>query len=110
MSPEIDWMLGALGVSLVLAFVRVGRGPSLADRVLALELLTVIGLSILALFSLKYEQPAFLDVAILLGLVGFISSVAFARVMETPRPPMDADAPGDEQDRPVPPVGRKEGP
>lgn len=106
MSPGIDWMLGALGVSLVLVFARVGRGPSLADRVLALDLLTVIGLSILALFSLKYEQPAFLDVAILLGLVGFISSVAFAWVMERRRPP----AAGGEPDRPAPAVDREEGP
>ena len=77
----IDGMLAAVGGSLVLVFLRLIRGRTLADRVVALDLLAVLGLSGLALFSLKYEQPAFLDVAILLGLVGFISSVAFARVM-----------------------------
>lgn len=81
MMSGIDGMLAVLGGSLVLVFLRLVRGRTLADRVVALDLLAVIGLAGLALFSLKYEQPAFLDVAILLGLVGFISSVAFAKSM-----------------------------
>jgi multicomponent Na+:H+ antiporter subunit F len=110
MSPSVDWMLGMLGVCLLLVLIRLARGSSLADRVLALDLLAIIGLSILALFSLKYGQPAFLDVAILLGLVGFISSVAFARAMEAPRRPGDADAPVGEPRRQTDHVHRKEGP
>ena len=61
---------------------RLVRGPSLADRAAALDLLSVLGISLLALLALKHGQPAFLDIAILLGLVGFLSSVAFARSME----------------------------
>jgi multicomponent Na+:H+ antiporter subunit F len=110
MSPGIDWMLGMLGVSLVLVFVRLARGSSLADRVVALDLLAVIGLSVLALFSLKYGQPAFLDVAILLGLVGFISAVAFARAMEAPRSRKDTDTPVGENHRLTDHADRKEGP
>lgn len=83
MIPGIDWMLGILGASLLLVLVRLGRGRSLGDRVLALDLLALIGLGMLALLSLKHRQPEFLDVAILLGLVGFIGSVAFSRAMET---------------------------
>ena len=103
MSHGVDWMLGVLGVSLLLVLVRLERGPSLADRVLALDLLALIGLSALALLAIKYEQPAFLDVAILLGLVGFISSVAFARAIEASRPAAD-------HDKPVGDVDHKEGP
>jgi multicomponent Na+:H+ antiporter subunit F len=87
MTIGVPWMLAVLGAGLALVLLRVIRGPSLADRVLGLDLLAVLGLSLLALFSLIYEQPAFLDVAILLGLVGFIGSVAFARAMEEPRTP-----------------------
>jgi multicomponent Na+:H+ antiporter subunit F len=110
MSPVVDWMLGILGVSLLLVLIRLGRGSSLADRVLALDLLSVIGLGVLALFSLKYGQPAFLDVAILLGLVGFISSVALARAMGAPRPPTDSGAPVGGHRPPTDQVDRKEGP
>jgi multicomponent Na+:H+ antiporter subunit F len=99
MNPVVDWMLGILGVSLLLVLVRLGRGPSLADRVLALDLLTLIGLSILALFSLEYAQPEFLDVAILLGLVGFIGSVAFSRALEASRGAKASDEAAGDVDR-----------
>lgn len=86
MTGVLEWMLAILGASLFLGLVRLVRGPGLADRVVALDLLAVLGVSLLALFALLYERPAFLDVAVLLGLVGFISSVALARAMDRPKP------------------------
>ena len=81
----VDIVAGVLALSLGLVLVRLLRGPSLADRVVALDLLAVLGVSLLALLGLRYQQPALLDVAILLGLVGFVGSVAFARIMESGR-------------------------
>jgi multicomponent Na+:H+ antiporter subunit F len=110
MNQGVDWLLGVLGVSLLLVLVRLGRGSSLADRVLALDLITVIGLSALAVFSLKYEEPAFLDVAILLGLVGFIGSVAFARAMELAQPPANRNPHVGESPRSGDPMQREKAP
>jgi multicomponent Na+:H+ antiporter subunit F len=71
-----------LCVSLFLAFVRLVRGPSLSDRVVALDLTAVLVVGFIAMYALSSNQPVFLDAAIVLALVAFLSTVAFARYLE----------------------------
>ena len=68
--------------AMVLAFVRLIRGPSLPDRVVALDLITVLAVAFSALFAIASGEAAFLDVAIALALVAFLATVAFARFAE----------------------------
>ena len=75
-------VLPALVASAALACVRVLRGPSLPDRVVALDLLGTIGIALVAAVAVVERQPAYLDVAIALGLTGFLGTVAFARYIE----------------------------
>ncbi len=75
--PVIILVLG-----LILAFVRLLRGPSLANRVIALDLMTTIGIGIIAAYSVLTNQPVFLDIAIVLALISFLSTVAFAYYLE----------------------------
>ena len=75
-------VLPLLCLAVVLAFVRLARGPSLADRVIAFDLLATLGIAILAAFAVATGQPAFLDVGLLLALVSFLGTVAFAHYME----------------------------
>lgn len=77
-----DLLLALLGVSALLAFVRLLRGPSLPDRVVALDLLAAIGVAIAALAAVVHRQPAFLDVALGVALISFVGTVAFARYLE----------------------------
>ncbi|WP_366654953.1 monovalent cation/H+ antiporter complex subunit F [Fodinicurvata sp. EGI_FJ10296] len=86
---ESPIVAGALVVSfilvlaaLALAVLRLIKGPTMADRVVALDLVTIISVGFMALFSLAAHQDAFLDVAITLALVGFLGTVAFARYAE----------------------------
>lgn len=65
-----------------LSFVRMARGPSIPDRVVALDLITVLAVAFSALYSIATDQPAFLDAAIALALVAFLATVAFARFAE----------------------------
>lgn len=74
--------LGALLLAIVLAFVRLVRGPSMPDRVVALDTIAFLTIGILAVFAVAAGQPAFLDAAITLALVGFLATVAFARYAE----------------------------
>ena len=69
-------------VSLLLALARLVRGPTLADRVVALDMIGVIAIALLAMYALATGQPAFVDVAIVVGLIGFLGTVAFARYVE----------------------------
>lgn len=66
-------------VAIVIVFIRVIRGPSLADRALALDLMLNIGIGLIALTAIRTAYYAYLDVAIALGLVGFLATTAFAR-------------------------------
>jgi multisubunit Na+/H+ antiporter MnhF subunit len=76
------------GVALLLAFARLVLGPTLADRVVALDLVTMIIVVILTLFGMAVDDGAYLDAAIALGLVAFLATVAFARYIERlPRTP-----------------------
>lgn len=78
----IELALLVLAVSLVLTFARLVRGPSLMDRVVALELIASLVAGIVAVFAIGTDDPALLDVAIALALVAFIAAVAFARYAE----------------------------
>jgi multicomponent Na+:H+ antiporter subunit F len=69
-------------VALLLAVVRLVRGPTLADRVVALDLVTMIIVVLLTLFAIAVDDSAYLDAAIALGLVAFLATVAFARYLE----------------------------
>lgn len=93
MIPEDGSILGlAVDISfilimaaMVLAFVRLARGPSLPDRVVALDLITMLAVAFCALFAIGSGQEAFLDVAIALALVAFLATIAFARFAERRR-------------------------
>jgi multicomponent Na+:H+ antiporter subunit F len=74
--------LALVSVALFLAALRLFRGPSLADRVVALELIASLMVGIIAVVSVVGEQPILIDVAITLALVGFLGAVSFARYME----------------------------
>jgi len=71
-----------LVVALMLAFVRLVRGPSLPDRVVALDLITLEVMGLISVFIVATNQPLFLDAAIVLAIISFVGTVAFARYLE----------------------------
>lgn len=78
---EVAAML-MMSAGLVLATFRLVRGPSLPDRVVALDLITMLGLGMLAVYSMSTERTAYLDVGIVLTLVTFIATISFAYFIE----------------------------
>lgn len=76
-AAELAMAIQLLAVALTL--VRLMRGPTLPDRVLALDLLSVLGIGIICALALYTGVLLYLDIAIALGLVGFLATVAFAR-------------------------------
>ncbi len=71
--------LGLLTVAFLLTIIRIVRGPTLPDRVLALDLLVAIGIAYIAVGAITTGYFLYLDIAISLGLIGFLATVAFAR-------------------------------
>ncbi|GAL33590.1 Na(+) H(+) antiporter subunit F [Vibrio maritimus] len=78
---SIQFAYVGLLVSLVLAFVRLAKGPTLADRVIALDLIAFITIGFIAIVTLDTQQKSLLDIAITLGLVAFLGTIAFARLI-----------------------------
>jgi multicomponent Na+:H+ antiporter subunit F len=74
--------LALLGASVLLVLVRLVRGPDLANRVVALDLLSVLGVGIAAAAAVVSGNAVYLDVALILALIAFVSTVAFARYAE----------------------------
>ena len=68
--------------SIAAAAVRVLRGPSLPDRVLALDMIGLLSVSFIAVVAVASHQAVLLDAAIALALVSFLGTVAFARFIE----------------------------
>ena len=77
-----DWLLPLVGslllASMSLILLRLWRGPNQADRAVAIDALTLLGVAALVLFSLWQSQRVLLDVAVLLALLSFIGSAAYA--------------------------------
>ena len=71
-----------IGLALFLAFFRLVRGPTLPDRVVALDLIGVLAVGMIAANAVATNQPILIDPAAVLALVGFLGTVAFARYLE----------------------------
>jgi multicomponent Na+:H+ antiporter subunit F len=74
--------LALVVLAMFLTFVRLVRGPTLPDRVVALDLMGVLAVGMIAAYAVATDQPVLLDPATVLALVGFLSTVAFARYLE----------------------------
>ncbi|MEG9327713.1 multisubunit sodium/proton antiporter, MrpF subunit [Salinimicrobium catena] len=71
-------ILPVLSVSILLVFVRFVKGPTISDRVVAVDLLVTSGIGIIAVYSILTHQPTFLDIALILALIGFLGTVAYS--------------------------------
>jgi multicomponent Na+:H+ antiporter subunit F len=72
----------ALILSIAMAIVRLVRGPTLPDRVVALDLIAFLAIGFIALYAIAAGKPAALDAALTLALIAFLGTVAFARYVE----------------------------
>jgi multicomponent Na+:H+ antiporter subunit F len=82
MSPILEWSSSAalymLVLSMALAFIRVARGPSLPDRIIALDLFASVVVGILCIHAIRSDEYVYLTAGIALALIAFIGTVALA--------------------------------
>lgn len=74
--------LNIFAVAMLLAMLRLLRGPSLADRVVALDLVAALAVGVIATYAILSDQPMLLRAAIVVALVIFVGTVAFAMYLE----------------------------
>lgn len=75
-------ILPVLVLAVFMTIFRLVRGPRMPDRVVALDLLSIIGIGILTVYAIGTDQRVFIDVATVLALIGFLGTVAFAYYLE----------------------------
>jgi multicomponent Na+:H+ antiporter subunit F len=71
-----------LGLAFVLSAVRVFRGPSAADRVIALDTAAMAGIGLAATIAILADQAELGDEVLVIALVSFLGTVAYARYVE----------------------------
>ena len=74
--------LAMLATAALMTLVRLMRGPTLSDRVVAMDLLGVIVLGLNVVGAGSTGQRGFLDAAVVIALIGFVGTVAYARYVE----------------------------
>ena len=82
--PEILLQVSMYFVAagIILATLRLIKGPSMADRVVALDTFTVISITLIVLLAYVSSRVIFLDVAMVYAILSFIGVVAIARFLE----------------------------
>lgn len=79
LDATITIVLALLAAGILLAVVRLLKGPTLPDRVVAIDLIATQAVAILAAAAIAFEEPALLQPALVLTLIAFVGTVAFAR-------------------------------
>ena len=74
--------LVTLGVALLVAFIRLVKGPTLPDRIVAMDLIGVLVVGLIVVLAGWSGVRATLDAAIVIALIGFLSTVAYATYVE----------------------------
>jgi multisubunit Na+/H+ antiporter MnhF subunit len=75
-------VLTVLGIAAALFAVRLVKGPTLADRVVALNGMLIVGMVLLAELAVETGRGTFLPVLVLLSVVGFLGTAMIARFLE----------------------------
>ncbi|MBC9250266.1 K+/H+ antiporter subunit F [Pseudomonas alcaligenes] len=77
----IPLCLAMLALALLLATARLIKGPSLPDRVLALDTLYINAIALIILYGIWKGTELFFEIALLIAVLGFVSTVAVAKYM-----------------------------
>lgn len=75
----LDFALACVSLAVLLAGVRLLRGPAVVDRVLAIDTLYVLAVALVILLGLRSGSDILFEAALLIALLGFVSTVALAR-------------------------------
>ena len=75
-------VLPILSLAIAIVFIRLVKGPTLADRVVSLDLMTTLGIAVIGIYAIVDDEPLYLDVAAIVALISFLGTIAFAYYLE----------------------------
>lgn len=71
--------IGAVALAQVLAMVRLMRGPTTGDRILALDTMVINAIALIILLGMHWGTQIYFESAMIFAMLGFVSTVAMAR-------------------------------
>lgn len=75
-------VFGLIGLGILFTIARLVKGPSLADKAVAVDTLNIIIVGVVSLIAVVYENGLFLDIAIVYAILAFLETVVYARYLE----------------------------
>jgi len=80
----ITWAMAGFALAMAMNLLRLLLGPSASDRILALDTLTINALALLVLFGLRYSNALVFEAALVIAMLGFVSTVVLAKFVKQP--------------------------
>ncbi|SNX71012.1 multisubunit potassium/proton antiporter PhaF subunit [Cereibacter ovatus] len=77
----LTYALGCFGIALACNLWRVLRGPTIADRILALDTMVINMIALIVLYGIRQGGPLNFEAALLFAMTGFVSTVAYAKFL-----------------------------
>ncbi|MGC9353832.1 MAG: monovalent cation/H+ antiporter complex subunit F [Mariniphaga sp.] len=68
--------------ALVLAFIRLLKGPSVNDRIAAMDVIAIVVMGFIIVYSVLIEKDIYLDLAVIISLISFIGTVAVSTYLK----------------------------
>jgi len=76
------FVLPVLSFSMLMIFIRLFIGPTLIDKVIALDLLVIVGIASFSAYAILYNKKMILDICLIIAIIAFLSTIAFAYYYE----------------------------
>lgn len=77
-----DFLSIILLTSIFLSLWRFLKGPTLSDRIVAFDTIGIMSISLLIILALYFHRALYLDVALVISLIGFLGATIFGRYIE----------------------------
>ncbi|MDQ0339579.1 multicomponent Na+:H+ antiporter subunit F [Caldalkalibacillus uzonensis] len=71
-----------IAASILISLYRVIRGPSMPDRIIAVDTIGINIIGMVAIISMMLETQAFLEIILLIGILAFIGTISYAKFLE----------------------------
>lgn len=81
LNAVLPWGIGGIALAMLLALWRLLRGPSLPDRILALDTLYINSIALLILIGMRFDTVLFFEAALVIAMLGFVGTMALSKYL-----------------------------
>lgn len=74
--------IGIIAIGIILCIIRMAKGPTAADRAIAMDTATTVTVALLVLLGFVFDRYVYLDVALVYSIISFVGLIAIARFLE----------------------------